>query len=340
MTNDLLPDLPARSSDQDTAGALEISGLHISHVGRKGATSLVTDVNLNVADGEIVGLVGESGSGKSLTALACMGLLPRAVAITAGDVRLGGESLVSMDRKRLRALRGSSISMIFQDPLASLDPCARIGAQIVETILAHRDVTAAEARRDALELLERVGIPQAAERMRAYPHEFSGGMRQRVMIAAALVLRPRVLLADEPTTALDVTTQAGIVDLVLELRRELGMSVIWISHDLGLVGTLASRVAVLYAGEIVEVAPVQELFESPRHPYTQGLISSGNRGEYGEQFGFIPGNVAEPGYWSAGCRFAARCGRVLPDCEHHPDLAPLDHSAVRCWNPIPRGDDR
>jgi oligopeptide/dipeptide ABC transporter ATP-binding protein len=336
MTSDLLPDLPSQSSAQTAAGALEISGLHITHRGRNRTTSLVTDVSLTVADGEIVGLVGESGSGKSLTALACMGLLPRGVTIAAGDVRLGGTSLVDLDRKKLRVLRGETISMIFQDPLASLDPCARVGAQIVETILAHRDVTVAEARRDALELLERVGIPNAADRMRAYPHEFSGGMRQRVMIAAALVLKPRVLLADEPTTALDVTTQAGIVELVLELRRELNMSVIWISHDLGLVGQLANRVAVLYAGEVVEVASVSDVFETPRHPYTQGLIRSGTRSGYGEPFGFIPGNVAEPGYWPTGCRFAPRCSRVLPECAEHPELELLGQTRARCVNPVDR----
>jgi oligopeptide/dipeptide ABC transporter ATP-binding protein len=334
MTNELLPEVPAPASAAGTVSALEISGLHISHNGRRATTELVTDVNLTVADSEIVGLVGESGSGKTLTALACIGLLPRDIAVTDGDVRLGGESLIGMDLKRLRSLRGSSISMIFQDPLVSLDPCARIGSQITETILAHHDVSAAEAQKDAVELLDRVGIPRAAERMRAYPHEFSGGMRQRVMIAAALVLRPRVLLADEPTTALDVTTQAGIVDLVLELRRELGMSVIWISHDLGLLGKLADRVAVLYAGEVVETSEVQDLFEAPRHPYTKGLIRSGIRSGYGEPFGFISGNVAEPGRWQAGCRFSPRCDRVIPECAQHPDLLPLGRAEARCWNPI------
>jgi oligopeptide/dipeptide ABC transporter ATP-binding protein len=335
VTSELLPDVPA-SSPETAVSALEISSLQISLQGRQASTSLVTDVSLSVVPGEIVGLVGESGSGKSLTALACMGLLPRGVAITAGDVRLGGVSLVGMERKKLRALRGSAISMIFQDPLTSLDPCARIGNQIVETILAHRDVTAAEARKDAVELLDRVGIPRAAERMRAYPHEFSGGMRQRVMIAAALVLRPRVLIADEPTTALDVTTQAGIVELVLELRRELGMAVVWISHDLGLIGQLADRVAVMYAGEVVEMAGMRDLFLAPRHPYTHGLIDSARRGEYGEPFGFIRGNVAEPGHWPAGCRFMPRCGRALAGCEQHPELRPLDQASVRCINPVAR----
>jgi peptide/nickel transport system ATP-binding protein len=339
VTRDLLPEVPARSTDA-ALSALEISGLQIGYQAGREPTTLVTDVSLSVADGEIVGLVGESGSGKTMIALACMGLLPRSVAITAGDVRLGGTSLVGMERKKLRALRGDAISMIFQDPLASLDPCARIGNQIVETILAHRDVTAAEAGRDAVELLDRVGIPRAAERMRAYPHEFSGGMRQRVMIAAALVLRPRVLIADEPTTALDVTTQAGIVELVLELRRELGMAVIWISHDLGLIGQLADRVTVLYAGEVVEIAGLRDLFTAPRHPYTHGLIRSGRRTEYGDTFGYIRGTVAEPGRWPAGCRFAPRCDRVLAGCAEHPALSLLDQASVRCINPIARDGDQ
>ncbi len=314
--------------------ALRIAGLSITHATRTASRALVTDVNLDLADGEIVGLVGESGSGKSLTALACMGLLPRGIAITGGEVALAGLPLRGLTRKQLRALCGESISMIFQDPLTSLDPCAQIGSQIVETVLAHQDVSAAQARRNAIELLDRVGIPRAAQRMRAYPHEFSGGMRQRVMIAAALVLKPRVLLADEPTTALDVTTQAGIVELVTELRRELGMSVLWISHDLGLVGQLADRVAVMYAGEVVEVAGTADLFRAPRHPYTQGLIRSGRLGEYGEPFGFIQGNVAEPGHWPAGCRFVPRCDRSVAGCADHPGLAALGAAQVRCVNPI------
>ena len=300
--------------------ALEISGLSISLRTGGADRPLVTDLSLSVGPGEIVGLVGESGSGKSLTALASIGLLPHGIEVRSGDVRLEGRSLLEMDRKQLRSLCGSSISMIFQDPLSSLDPCSRIGNQIIETIRAHRRVSVAEAKRDALELLDRVGIPRAKERMRSYPYEFSGGMRQRVMIAAALVLRPRVLLADEPTTALDVTTQAGIVRLVEELRSELQMSVIWISHDLGLVGRLADRVAVMYAGEIVELAPASDLFRSPQHPYTAGLIRSGTRLSYGERFGFVPGTVTEPGHWPEGCRFYPGCDRASEACTNHPAL--------------------
>ncbi len=328
---------PADSADRAPVPALEISGLSISLGSGRTQKALVTDVSLTVAPGEIVGLVGESGSGKTLTALACIGLLPQGVEVRAGEVSLNGESLLRMDPKRLRSLCGSSISMIFQDPLSSLDPCARIGNQIVETIRAHRRVSVAEAKRDAVELLDRVGIPRAKERMRSYPYEFSGGMRQRVMIAAALVLRPRVLLADEPTTALDVTTQAGIVELVRQLRSEMQMSVIWISHDLGLVGKLADRVAVMYAGEIVELAPAAELFRSPQHPYTAGLIRSGTRLAYGERFGFVPGGVTEPGHWPEGCRFMPRCDRATTECAAHPALELGHRTTVRCIHPLTEG---
>ncbi|MCU1491547.1 MAG: oligopeptide/dipeptide transporter, ATPase subunit [Acidimicrobiaceae bacterium] len=314
--------------------ALALLDLSISQRLRRTEKRLVTHVDLEVGQGEIVGLVGESGSGKSLTALACMGLLPSGLAVTGGDVHLDGASLLGLAPKAFRALRGNAISMIFQDPLSSLDPCARIGAQIIETIRAHKDVSASQAKRDAIELLDRVGIPRAAQRMRAYPHEFSGGMRQRVMIAAALVLKPRVLLADEPTTALDVTTQAGIVELVRELCRELQMSVVWISHDLALVSELADRVAVMYAGEIVEVADSKVLFRVSRHPYTKGLVASGSIRPYGERFSYIPGSIAEPGTWPTGCRFAPRCERVREECVgEHPDFR-SGTTTVRCVNPI------
>ncbi len=325
---------PAGAVAKAPVPALELSDLSLYLRAGDTERPLVTNVSLTVGTGEIVGLVGESGSGKSLTALASIGLLPQGIQVRSGDVRLAGESLLNMNRKRLRSLCGSSISMIFQDPLSSLDPCSRIGNQITETIRAHRRVSMAEARRDALELLDRVGIPRAKERMRSYPYEFSGGMRQRVMIAAALVLRPKVLLADEPTTALDVTTQASIVKLVEELRSELHMSVIWISHDLGLVGRLADRVAVMYAGEIVELAPTAELFRAPQHPYTAGLIRSGTRLSYGERFGFVPGTVTEPGHWPQGCRFSPRCDRATEACATHPALEIRPKTTVRCVHPL------
>ena len=294
----------------------------------------MTDLSLTVASREVVGLVGESGSGKSLTALACLRLLPTSVEIAKGDVLLEGQSLLSLDQKSMRMLRGSRISMIFQDPLSSLDPCARIGDQIVEAMRAHSRVNVVKARNHAIELLDRVGIPNARQRMRSYPHELSGGMRQRVGIAAALMLKPGVLLADEPTTALDVTTQASIVELVRELQRDMGMSVIWVSHDLGVVGQIADQVAVMYAGEIVELASTPDLFSSPKHPYTQGLIDSATRGAPGARFGSIPGVVAEPGQWPGGCRFRARCSRATVKCEQRPLLEHQGVAMVRCFHPL------
>jgi peptide/nickel transport system permease protein len=301
---------------------LEVRGLCIQRR-RSGVTQqLVTSLDLQVASGEVVGLVGESGSGKSLTALACLKLLPSSVELSGGELLLEGRSLMELDEKAMRRLRGNRISMVFQDPLTSLDPCARIGDQLVEVVRAHCPIGAGEARTMAVELLDRVGIPNAKGRMRSYPHELSGGMRQRVGIAAALILKPSLLLADEPTTALDVTTQAAVLELVAELRREIGMSVVWVSHDLGVVGHIADRVAVMYAGEIVEVATTRAIFSAPQHPYTQGLIDSATRGRPGHEFASIPGVVPEPGRWPPGCRFLGRCHRSTAECEAHPHLEP------------------
>ncbi len=297
---------------------------------------LVTDVSLAVRAGESVGLVGESGSGKSITALACLGLLDERLSVTAGDISVEGRSVLSLAGEELRRLRGPVVGMIFQDPMTSLDPCFTIGSQMIEAILAHRDTTAADARRLALEMLELVEIPKAAERLDAFPHEFSGGMRQRVMIATALILRPSLLVADEPTSALDVTTQASIVALVNDLRKEIGMSVLWISHDLGLTATVAERMTVLYAGEIVEQAASSDIFHRPVHPYTSGLIASSRHGKRGQPFSFVPGSVPEPAAWPKGCRFRPRCDRSVDECAQPPALEHEEtgHS-YRCFNPLP-----
>jgi peptide/nickel transport system ATP-binding protein len=326
--------LTARSAVPNPMLTLELQGLTIQR--RRGRTvqDLVTNLDLKVQAGEIVGLVGESGSGKSLTALACLRLLPHLIHVQSGDVLLEGNSLMRLDEKAMRTVRGSRIGMVFQDPLASLDPCARIGDQIVETVRAHTELSVADASTMAVDLLDRVGIARAKERMRAYPHELSGGMRQRVGIAAALILRPTVLLADEPTTALDVTTQASILGLVRELRAEMGMSVVWISHDLAVVGQIADRVAVMYAGEIVESGATKDLFRTPNHPYTGGLIRSATRGEPGTDFGFIPGTVAEPGRWPTGCRFRPRCDRATDVCLTDPQLSAQGSTTVRCFHPL------
>jgi oligopeptide/dipeptide ABC transporter ATP-binding protein len=317
--------------------ALEMRNVSIGvQTGSRTHRSLVTGVDLAIGVGESVGLVGESGSGKSVTALSCLGLLPDRLSVTQGDIFVAGYNIRDVSPEQLRRLRGTEVAMIFQDPMTSLDPCFTIGSQITEAIVAHRSCSKAEAQRMAVEILDVVEISRASERLKQYPHEFSGGMRQRVMIAAALVLRPKLLIADEPTTALDVTTQAAIVDLVGNLRSEFGMSVLWISHDLGVVAGIADRVAVMYAGELVEEASSDSIFRRPTHPYTKGLIESSLHRPHGEPFGFVAGTVPEPADWPNGCRFAARCGRRIERCAEHPELLPIaSHARARCVNPEP-----
>ncbi|HQJ34828.1 MAG TPA: ABC transporter ATP-binding protein [Rhodoglobus sp.] len=317
--------------------ALEIAGLEISIVNGGTYRPLVTDVTMTVGDGEIVGLVGESGSGKSLTALACMGLLPDGVRVTNGEISLDGSSVVSATESDLRSMRGPRIGMIFQDPMTSLDPCFRIGRQMVEAITEHENVSKQAARKRAVDFLGHVGVPDPAHRFDAFPHELSGGLRQRVMIATALLLEPKVLIADEPTTALDVTTQASILRLVHRLREELDMSVLWISHDLAVVAQLADRVAVMYAGEIVETGDTGQIFARPRHHYTRGLLDCASHGERGVPFGYIDGVVPEPAEWLHGCRFANRCARADSVCAEHPDVVGSEHRGVRCHHPLGEG---
>ncbi|MBI1377330.1 MAG: ATP-binding cassette domain-containing protein [Frankiales bacterium] len=314
--------------------ALEVHGLEISVVHGQHHRPLVTDVSLTVGDGEIVGLVGESGSGKSLTALACMGLLPDGVAATQGDIRAAGASVVSASRAGLRSMRGPRMAMIFQDPMTSLDPCFRIGRQMVEAITEHESVSKGAARRRAIDFLGHVGVPEPQRRFDAFPHELSGGLRQRVMIATALLLEPKLLIADEPTTALDVTTQASILRLVHRLRDELDMSVLWISHDLAVVAQLADRVAVMYAGEIVETGDTGQIFAVSRHHYTRGLLDCASHGERGVPFGYIDGVVPEPAEWLAGCRFANRCPRADSQCQVHPEVSGSEFHGVRCHHPL------
>jgi peptide/nickel transport system ATP-binding protein len=271
-------------------------------------------IDLDVAPGEAVGLVGESGCGKSVTWLAALGLLPGRAAVT-GSVRLGGEELLGAPPAVLDRVRGGRVAMIFQDPVSSLNPVHRIGAQIAEALGLHRGMDRAAAWVEAKRLLDQVGLPDAARRREAYPHELSGGQNQRVMIAMALAGRPELLVADEPTTALDVTIQAQILDLLRSLRRETGMALVLISHDLGVVADMVDRVAVMYAGRIVEQAPAGRLFAAPVHPYTQGLLGAlppldGPR----RRLAAIPGRVPEPWAMPAGCAFAPRCGHVMEAC--------------------------
>ena len=318
-----------------TAGPLiEIEGLRVSFQGDDGrVTHAVDSVDLSVANGATLGLVGESGCGKSVTSLAIMGLLPRQSAEVSGAIRFDGFDLLDVPDATLRDLRGNRLAMIFQEPMTSLNPSFTIGDQITETILRHRGGSRRAARERTIELLRRVHIPSPEKRIDEYPHKLSGGMRQRVMIAMALACDPQLLIADEPTTALDVTLQAQILDLMRELKAASGAAIILITHDLGVVAEVCDEVAVMYAGEIVERAPVDELFANPQHPYTVGLLGSIPRLDRRTSHlatieGMVP-NMASP---PAGCRFAARCPFVENACTSSPPpLAMLSAThASRC----------
>ena len=313
---------------------IEIEGLRVSFQGDDGRiTHAVDAVDLSVANGATLGLVGESGCGKSVTSLAIMGLLPKPSATVSGAIRFDGFDLLDVPDKTLRDLRGNRLAMIFQEPMTSLNPSFTIGDQIIETILRHRGGSRRSARERAIELLRRVHIPSPDKRIDEFPHKLSGGMRQRVMIAMALACDPQLLIADEPTTALDVTLQAQILDLMRELKAASGAAIILITHDLGVVAEVCDEVAVMYAGEIVERAAVDELFANPQHPYTVGLLGSIPRldrriAHLATIEGMVP-NMANP---PQGCRFAARCPFVEAACtKSPPPLAMLNAThASRC----------
>ncbi len=294
---------------------LEIDHLSIGFQGPRGVALAVRDFSLALKGGEILGLVGESGSGKTLVSLAVMGLLPPAAAVTSGRILLDGQDMLSGAAGPMHRLRGKRIAMIFQDPMASLDPVFTCGQQIVEAIVLHEGVSRAEARSRAQALLERVRITDPRRCLAAYPHELSGGMCQRVMIAMALACRPEIVIADEPTTALDVTVQAQVLDLLREMHRDTGASILFITHDLGVVYELAERVAVMYAGTLMEVAPTPALFANPQNPYTQALIDSVPVvGQRRARLAAIEGRVPPVGAMPPGCRFAPRCGQVAAIC--------------------------
>jgi oligopeptide/dipeptide ABC transporter ATP-binding protein len=301
-----------------------------------GWARVVDGVSLTIREGETLALVGESGCGKSVTALSIARLLPSPPArIAGGEIRVTGRDVVAMSSRELRSIRGGVVSYVFQEPGASLNPVFRVGRQIRESLQLHRPDRATDD--EVVRLLKLVGIPAPEIRARDYPHQLSGGMQQRVMIAMALASEPRLLVADEPTTALDVTIQAQILDLLRDLRKRLGMAVLLITHNLGIVGDLADRVAVMYAGQVVEEAPAAELLRSPRHPYTRALMQSvPELGHASERLRAIPGTVPAPGRWPSGCRFAPRCPVVRPDCSGSspPLLDIAAGSRVRCpyWN--------
>ena len=317
---------------------LEVRDLRTSFRLREGNVRAVTGVDLAVRRGEILGLVGESGCGKSVTSLSIMRLIAAPGVIEGGEVIFDGQDLLKLPEQRMRDIRGNRISMIFQQPTSSLNPVLTVGFQIGEVLEAHRNMKRKAARQRALELMRMVGIPDPARRLAAYPHEMSGGMAQRVMIAMALACEPELLIADEPTTALDVTIQAQILDLMRRLQHETGTAIILITHDLGVVAEMCQRVAVMYAGEIIEQTDTRSLFRQPLHPYTQGLIGSiPALGQTKDELAVIPGTVPNLIDLPSGCRFAPRCGArveyaVEPAADVHPDLRRLAGAHdVRCW---------
>ena len=317
---------------------LEVKGLKVRFTTEDGVVRAVDDVSFELDRGKVLGIVGESGSGKSVTAMTVLGLTRDKNTAFEGEVIYRGENLLALPESRLRDVRGAEIAMIFQDPMTSLNPVYTVGNQIVEAIVTHEQVSKQEAKRRTVELLRQVGIPNPQQRVDDYPHQFSGGMRQRAMIAMAISCNPDVLIADEPTTALDVTIQAQILDLMRGLQADTGTAIILITHDLGVVAEMCDRVAVMYAGEIVEQASVHNLFADPQHPYTRGLIGSVPRlGDAREELSTIPGSVPNLIALPAGCRFAPRCQdrvdwNVVEALEQHPELLEVSpgHEA-RCW---------
>ncbi|MES1950510.1 oligopeptide/dipeptide ABC transporter ATPase [Salinisphaera sp. S4-8] len=312
---------------------LAVNNLNIAFAHGDGETAITRDVSFTVGHGERVGVVGESGCGKTVTGLALLGLLPERTARVRGEILFQGRDLLKMPARELRRLRGRDISMIFQEPMSALDPVFTLGEQLTETLRAHEKVSRREARERAVAALEDVGIPSPHLRLDDYPYQFSGGMRQRVMIAMALICRPKLVIADEPTTALDVTVQAQIIDLLRELSDTTGAALLFITHDLGVVAETCSRLLTMYAGEVVESAPVDTVLRRPAHPYSSGLLRSlPGLCERGGRLPSIPGRVPAPGQMPAGCRFQARCPHAADGCEQSQSLRELDTERLaRCW---------
>ncbi|MBW0104293.1 ABC transporter ATP-binding protein [Pseudonocardia sp. KRD291] len=326
----------ARSGD---GPLLDVRDLSVRFTRRGEPDTVAVDgISFDIEPGEVVGLVGESGCGKSVTSLAIMGLLPGRGPKVGGEVRFGGDDLLALSDSALRERRGRDLGMVFQDPLSSLNPVVPVGVQITEALTRHRGMDKKAARTEAITLLERVGIPDPARRVTSYPHQMSGGMRQRALIAIALACRPRLLIADEPTTALDVTIQAQILELLRELVAETGTALMMITHDLGVVAGLCDRVNVLYAGRIVERAERHRLFATPRHPYTHGLIGSIPRLDSDPELELpaIPGSVNDNLPWDTACAFAPRCPREIGRCtEVTPGVETAASRLLRCHNPVP-----
>lgn len=315
-----------------TEPLLSVEQLQTHFATSDGINRAVDGVSFHVNAGETLAIVGESGCGKSVTAMSILRLIPEPPGKIAGAIKFQGKDLLKLSDREMRAIRGNSISMIFQEPMTSLNPVLTVGRQIGETLRLHQGLSAHQAEERAIEMLELVGIPEARRRVREYPHQLSGGMRQRVMIAMALACKPRLLIADEPTTALDVTVQAQILALLETLKRETGTAILLVTHDLGVVADYADDVVVMYAGRVAEAAPAQALFARPEHPYTIGLLGAAPRfsapgGRLANIAGTVPDLAAPP----PGCRFAPRCPFVTSRCDTTPPLAEGPHQ-VACWN--------
>ena len=320
-----------------TQPLLQVQNLNTRFHTLDGVVNAVDGIDFEVYRGETLGLVGESGCGKSVTALSILQLLRCPPGEIQGQILFEGRNLLDLGREEIRKIRGNDISMIFQEPMTSLNPVLRVGEQIAEAARLHKDMNRQESWHWAREMLRMVQIPGPGSRSRQYPHKFSGGMRQRVMIAMALSCNPRLILADEPTTALDVTIQAQIMTLMQRLKEEFKTAIVLITHDLGVIAEMASRVVVMYAGKVVEEAPVKELFKDPRHPYTRGLLGSipviGRKEQTGRRLQEITGIVPSPAHMPQGCRFHPRCGKVMDRCRRQePPLIRLGrHRRVNCW---------
>ena len=321
------------SSPERPPALLEVRSLRVQFPTRRGTLTALDDVSFDIAQGEVLGVVGESGAGKSLTGAAIIGLLEPPGRVAAGEIRFEGQRIDNLSYDEMRKIRGRRIGAIFQDPLTSLDPLYSIGRQLIETIQTHLGLPDKAARHRAIELLQEVGIPAAEQRMHHYPHQFSGGMRQRVVIALALAGQPRLIIADEPTTALDVSIQAQIITLLRKLCREHGTAVMLVTHDMGVIAETADRVAVMYAGRIAEIGAVSDVIRAPRHPYTVGLMGSipsiiEDREHLVQIDGVMPRLNAIP----AGCAFHPRCERVFERCRHErPELLPTGSTRAACW---------
>lgn len=325
-----------------SAPLLDVREMTVQFFSRHGALTALDDVSFVVHPGEVLGIVGESGAGKSLTGASIVGLLPGSGRVTSGEIRLDGQRIDNLDSARMRRIRGREIGLIFQDPQTSLNPLLTVGRQLVQTITSHLDMSAAAARLRGIELLRDVGIPAPERRIDSYPHEFSGGMRQRVVIALALCADPKLVIADEPTTALDVSIQAQVLALLRGLVRQRGLAIMLITHDMGVIAEVADRIAVMYAGRIIEIGPVRQVIGSPSHPYTAGLMGAIPRlGDTARRLVQIDGNMPRLDAIPPGCAFNPRCPRVMDICRvERPQLRPTlaGHAACHLYPERPRAE--